>query len=130
MSLLPGVPLSAPISPAQTGALTAALDALWRPVPQSRLIPPFAPVPNAVVLAGRVRSMAGTARPPAGTTLEAADFTGRFSLTAAERAALREYRRLAALFWLGMLLPGGPASARNPPGTLHQQARRLLTLLG
>jgi len=35
-----------------------------------------------------------------------------------------------ALFWLLMLLPGGPASTRNPPGTLSLQASRLLTLLG
>jgi hypothetical protein len=35
-----------------------------------------------------------------------------------------------ALFWLLMLLPGGPASTRNPPGTLDLQASRLLTLLG
>ena len=29
-----------------------------------------------------------------------------------------------------MLLPGGPASTRNPPGTLSLQASRLLALLG
>jgi Ser/Thr protein kinase RdoA (MazF antagonist) len=53
-----------------------------------------------------------------------------FSLTRLERSGLAEYRRLAALFWLLMLLPGGPASTRNPPGTLDLQASRLLTLLG
>jgi hypothetical protein len=39
-------------------------------------------------------------------------------------------RRLAALFWLIMLLPAGPASGRNPPGTLERQAHRLLNVLG
>jgi hypothetical protein len=42
---------------------------------------------------------------------------------------VREYRRLAALFWLVMLLPGSPAHHRNPPGTLERQAARLLLLL-
>ena len=62
--------------------------------------------------------------------LDAAAFLAGFSLTRPERARLAEYRRLAALFWLLMLLPGGPASTRNPPGTLSLQASRLLTLLG
>jgi len=43
---------------------------------------------------------------------------------------LGESRRLAALFWLILLLPGGQASGRNPPGTLRRQADRLLALLG
>ncbi len=38
-------------------------------------------------------------------------------------------RRLWAMFWLRLLLPGGPAERRNPPGTTEAQARRLLTLL-
>jgi hypothetical protein len=42
---------------------------------------------------------------------------------------LRECRRLFGTFWLLMLLPGNPASTRNPPGTLDRQAERLLTLL-
>jgi hypothetical protein len=42
---------------------------------------------------------------------------------------VREYRRLSALFWLMMLLPGSPAHRRNPPGTLERQATRLLFLL-
>jgi aminoglycoside phosphotransferase (APT) family kinase protein len=52
-----------------------------------------------------------------------------FDLTAAEQAAVREYRRLSALFWLTMLLPASPAHHRNPPGTLERQAVRLLLLL-
>jgi hypothetical protein len=52
-----------------------------------------------------------------------------FDLTAAEQVKVREYRRLSALFWLMMLLPGSPAHRRNPPGTLERQAARLLLLL-
>jgi Ser/Thr protein kinase RdoA (MazF antagonist) len=62
--------------------------------------------------------------------LDAETFLARFELTRAEKARLREVRRLAALFWLILLLPGGPASNRNPPGTLQRQADRLLALLG
>ena len=62
--------------------------------------------------------------------LDAGPFLARFSLTGPQMARLTEYRRLSALFWLLMLLPGGPASTRNPPGTLDLQASRLLTLLG
>ena len=57
-------------------------------------------------------------------------FIAGFSLTSSQRARLAEYRRLSAMFWLLMLMPGGPASTRNPPGTLDLQASRLLTLLG
>jgi aminoglycoside phosphotransferase len=55
---------------------------------------------------------------------------GHFETGAAERARIRDYRRLLATFWLLMLLPGGPSHRRNPPGTLHHQAFRLLELLG
>jgi Ser/Thr protein kinase RdoA (MazF antagonist) len=55
---------------------------------------------------------------------------GHFATEAAERARIREYRRLLATFWLLMLLPGGPANRRNPPSTLRHQALRLLDLLG
>jgi Phosphotransferase enzyme family len=54
----------------------------------------------------------------------------QFELTSAEVARLRECQRLFALFWLLMLLPGGAAHDRNPPGTLARQARRLLGMLG
>jgi hypothetical protein len=33
------------------------------------------------------------------------------------------------MFWLRLLLPGGPAAPRNPSGTADAQARRLLALL-
>ena len=62
--------------------------------------------------------------------LDAEAFVDRFGLPTAVTARLGEYRRLSALFWLIMLLPGGKASGRNPPGTLHRQADRLLRLLG
>jgi len=55
---------------------------------------------------------------------------GSFGLTAAEQVRVREYRRLCALFWLVMLLPGRPGHDRNPSGTLERQAARLLLLLG
>lgn len=53
----------------------------------------------------------------------------RFDLDALERRRLHHFRRVWALFWLILLLPGGPASARNPRGTLQLQAARLRTLL-
>jgi aminoglycoside phosphotransferase len=62
--------------------------------------------------------------------LSAEVFLALFDLTAAEQVKVREYRRLAALFWLLMLLPGSPAHHRNPPGTLERQAARLLLLDG
>ena len=62
--------------------------------------------------------------------LDADTFAASFDLAAAERARLLQFRRLAALFWLLMLRPGGRASRRNPPGTLRRQADRLLALLG
>jgi hypothetical protein len=61
--------------------------------------------------------------------LSADAFLVVFDLTAAEQVRVREYRRLAALFWLMMLLPDSPAQHRNPPGTLERQASRLLLLL-
>jgi Ser/Thr protein kinase RdoA (MazF antagonist) len=42
---------------------------------------------------------------------------------------LRAARRLWAMFWLRLLLPGGRSAGRNPPGAADEQARRLLRLL-
>jgi hypothetical protein len=56
-------------------------------------------------------------------------FVQAFGLSAAERSRLADCRRLAALFWLLNLRPGGDVSERNPPGTLRRQAERLLALL-
>lgn len=64
-----------------------------------------------------------------GAGVDAQVFLANFDLTARENRRLRDARRLFALFWLLMLLPGRPAAHRNPPGTLAQQAHRLLTLL-
>jgi len=58
------------------------------------------------------------------TSLDAENFLGLFDLTNSEKSRLREFRRLAALFWLILLLPDGPANERNPPGTPgHPPAR-------
>lgn len=51
-------------------------------------------------------------------------------LSRAERRRLLTVRRLLAVMWLLLLLPGQPGERRNPPGTLRQQARRTLGLLG
>lgn len=49
--------------------------------------------------------------------------------TPEQEARLLSFRRMFAVFWLLMLLPGNPAHARNPEGSLEQQARRVLALL-
>jgi len=56
-------------------------------------------------------------------------FISAFDLSVAERTRLADWRRLAALYWLLRLRPGGDAEQRNPPGTLRRQAERLLALL-
>ena len=38
------------------------------------------------------------------------------ALFAVDEHRLLAARRLFAMFWLRLLLPGGPAAARNPPG--------------
>ncbi|MCZ0970865.1 phosphotransferase [Streptomyces albulus] len=56
---------------------------------------------------------------------DTAAFLGRFALTPAESARLRECRTLHALMWLCLLAADDPAHPRNPPGTAARQARRL-----
>ncbi len=51
------------------------------------------------------------------------------ALDGAERVRFDVSRRLWAVFWLLMLLPSGPAHARNPVGTLDRQVQRVLRLL-
>ncbi len=54
------------------------------------------------------------------------DVLRHFDLPAAERARLRECRRLHALTWLFLLSGEGP---RNPPGTFRRQVERVLAEL-
>jgi Phosphotransferase enzyme family len=61
--------------------------------------------------------------------LDGDGFIAAFDLTATERGWLAEWRRLAALYWLLRLRPGGGSAGRNPPGTLRRQAERLLAQL-
>jgi len=55
-------------------------------------------------------------------------FLSRCNLDAGERQRLAGVRRSLAIMWLLLLLPGQPGHERNPPGTLRQQAERLLNL--
>jgi Ser/Thr protein kinase RdoA (MazF antagonist) len=61
--------------------------------------------------------------------IDAEPFLDRFELSAAEQLRATRLRRLFAVFWLMMLLPGRPSHHRNPAGTLDRQASRLLGLL-
>lgn len=65
-----------------------------------------------------------------GCQIEPESFMARLGLDGAGRVHVRRCRRLFAIFWLLMLLPGNPAHARNPVGSLERQARRTLDLLG
>jgi len=55
-------------------------------------------------------------------------FLSRCELNAEERRRLASVRRLEAINWLLLLLPGQPGHERNPPGTVRNQAERLLGL--
>lgn len=55
-------------------------------------------------------------------------FLSRCDLDAGERRRLASVRRMQAIMWLLLLLPGQPGHERNPPGTLRSQAERLLSL--
>jgi hypothetical protein len=52
--------------------------------------------------------------------------TSRFDLAAAEKARLREFPRLAALFWREKLRARVPASSLNTPEIASDQAQRVL----
>jgi len=58
--------------------------------------------------------------------LDADGFCARFDV---DVVRLRAARRLWAMFWLWLLLPGGPSEWRNPAGAADAQAKRLLRLL-
>ncbi len=49
--------------------------------------------------------------------------------TTEQRERLQGFRKVLAVFWLLMLLPGNRAHGRNPSGTLERQALRVLLLL-
>ncbi len=64
------------------------------------------------------------------TGLEADSFLALFELTASEQHRVREFRRLAAVFWMLLLSPeGGTAGCSHPTGALQRQAQRLIALL-
>jgi hypothetical protein len=141
MSRLPGVQLGgSPLTAAQADALVLALGRLRNAVPGTRLAGLGDAGLNAARLARQVTGMLTAhhavdqhglvRRAWSDAGLPADVLLGSFDLTAAEQCRVREYRRLCALFWLMLLLPGSPAHARNPPGTLERQAARLLLLLG
>jgi thiamine kinase-like enzyme len=62
--------------------------------------------------------------------IDADAFLDRFDLVPGERQQISRLRRLHAAHWLMILLLGGNAHPRNPPGTFERQARRTLELLG
>ena len=61
--------------------------------------------------------------------IEADALAGALGLSRSQRARLRGFRRLMAVYWLLMLLPGNPACHRNPPGSLEWQAAHVSQLL-
>lgn len=62
--------------------------------------------------------------------LDADALLGALSLTRESRVRVDAARRVMAIFWLLMLLPGNRAHDRNPPGSIDLQSRRVLDLLG
>lgn len=61
--------------------------------------------------------------------VEAEDLVQSIGFSEQQESQLVGFRRLFAVFWLLMLLPGNPAHARNPKGTVERQACRLLQML-
>ncbi|MFG1878004.1 aminoglycoside phosphotransferase family protein [Sphaerisporangium sp. NPDC049003] len=61
--------------------------------------------------------------------LDAHQLLAGIDLTPRETERVRDFRRLLALGWFLMLGPDGPATPRNPAGTLERQAARVLHLL-
>jgi aminoglycoside phosphotransferase len=56
-------------------------------------------------------------------------FLDELDLSRVERQRLLTIRRLLAMMWLRLLLPGEEGEHLNPPGTLRKQAQRTLGLL-
>jgi hypothetical protein len=63
-------------------------------------------------------------------SMTAEALTPYLMLTADETRRLVPCRRLFAVFWLLMLLPGNPAHARTSAGTGERQAARVVALMG
>lgn len=61
--------------------------------------------------------------------LEAGDLVEALGLSRSQQARLHGFRRLMAVYWLLMLLPGSPAHHRNPPGSLDRQAAHVSQML-
>jgi hypothetical protein len=61
--------------------------------------------------------------------LDAESVVSGFELSATEKLRFREFRRLAALFWLEKLWPGPAASSLNTLEIACDQAQRVLALL-
>nr|WP_244509311.1 phosphotransferase [Nocardioides lianchengensis] len=53
-----------------------------------------------------------------------------YPLTQDQQVRLDEHRRVLAVFWLVMLLPGNRGFDRNPAGSAEDQARHVLSMLG
>jgi aminoglycoside phosphotransferase (APT) family kinase protein len=61
--------------------------------------------------------------------ISASDFAGALGLPRTMTPRLLGFRRLMAIYWLLMLLPGNPGHDRNPAGSLEDQAGHVLRLL-
>lgn len=61
--------------------------------------------------------------------IEADDLIEALALSRPQQARLRMFRRLMAVYWLFMLLPGNPAHHRNPPGSIERQAAHVSQML-
>jgi hypothetical protein len=126
MTRVAGEPLgTAKLSPAQVDALAHTLTRLYWAAPGEALA--RQPEPLGVgrrptrelpaLLRGWVHGSPPVTCPPAA------------GLSRSQRARLRGFRRLMAVYWLLMLLPGNPAHQRNPPGSLERQAAHVCRLL-
>lgn len=61
--------------------------------------------------------------------LDADEFVAGFRFDRDQSGRLLQFRRLLAMFWLLMLLPGNPGHARNPAGSVERQSDLLRGLL-
>ena len=61
--------------------------------------------------------------------IEADDLVKVLAFSGEQESRLLGFRRVWAVFWLLMLLPGNPGHDRNPEGSLERQAQRVLGYL-